>query len=398
MRHIITHRFVSIILIIMGFIVAHQPSVAAEPPLRFGTTYSSEGQYKDLSYMVINGYKTWVEEINSRGGLLGRQVELVILDDKSKKERITPHYKKLILNEKVDIILSPYGSTLTLEAARVANLYNMVLLAATASSVKIWQQGFTHVFGVYSTADRYFIGFLDIIARQQMKNVGIVYRNTTFNVSAAEGSRKWANLFGLHVPIFSRFTQPSEDLPKIVDTLISYKLKNIIFCGYPDEGYQFLNLLKEKKYKPEGLAMTIIPAQPDFYENVGSFADRIFGPSQWEPDPRLPLPDIHKFIQNFKRLTGKQPSYQACSSYTACRIIEEAITKIGFIDQQEIRNFIYNIDTITPMGRFKVGADGRQIAHNPILIQWQQGKKEIVYPLDLRTSPPLFSNSKRTEP
>jgi len=63
---------------------------------------------------------------------------------------------------------------------------------------------------------------------------------------------------------------------------------------------------------------------------------------------------------------------------------------MGSLDQEKIRDFIHSLDTVTVIGRFKVDHTGMQIGHNPLLIQWQQGKKEIVYPTSLQTAPPIF--------
>lgn len=356
-----------------------------------GATISEEGQYEKLSFMVYNGYKVWVQEVNARGGLLGRPVKLITYNDKSQKKLVAPLYEKLILEDKVDLLLSPYGSTLTLEAAKVADKHNYVMLAATASSLEIWKQGFRNIFGVYSTADRYFIGFLDLIARQQIDNVGIIYHNSSFNISAATGSSRWAELFGIEVAFYEMYNEPEKQLSSLVKQLKEKKVESLIFCGYPDDGYLFLQLLKVNRFKPRAVALTITPALDDFYTLIGPFAENIFGPSQWEADERLPFPGVAKFIIDFSTLTGGiMPSYQACSAYSACTILEKAVHSVGVLEQSEIRRYIHNLDTVTIMGRFKVDIAGRQIGHNSIIIQWQDQKKEIVYPTEMGTKPPYI--------
>jgi branched-chain amino acid transport system substrate-binding protein len=364
----------------------------AETPIRVGATISLEGHYKDLSFMVRSGYELWADQVNSKGGLLGRRVELLFYNDKSRKDLVGPLYEKLITEDKVDMILSPYGSTLTLAAAEVAEKHGYILLAASASSLKIWEQGFRYVFGVYSTADRYFVGFLDLVARKQLRNIAVIHSDETFHVSAAKGIDRWAHLFGLEVVYKKQFTRNNEELPAIVAELGNQQLDSIIFCGYPLACYQFLSLLEQHSLKPPGIALTIAPAMQEFYRQVGAFAENIFGPSQWEADERIPFPGTVQFITNFYIKYNMKPSYQACSSYSSGQILENAVNQAGKIDHALIREYVASLDTVTIMGRFKVDNTGRQVGHNPIVVQWQNGNKEIVYPTKMQTAPARFNS------
>ena len=129
---------------------------------------------------------------------------------------------------------------------------------------------------------------------------------------------------------------------------------------------------------------------PEFLKKAGPIGDRVFGPSQWEPDERIPFPGTKKFIADFIQYAQKQPSYHAGSAYAACQILENAIKQAGVINHDRIRDYIRALDTVTVIGRFKVDQQGKQIGHNPFMIQWQNGKKEIVYPTKLQTAPAQF--------
>jgi branched-chain amino acid transport system substrate-binding protein len=149
-------------------------------------------------------------------------------------------------------------------------------------------------------------------------------------------------------------------------------------------------MMKEARYRPNALAFTIAPVHTDFPEKVGAFAEGVLAPSQWEPDERIPFPGTTRFIHDFRSFSGKLPTYHAGSAYSGCQILEKAVLHTGSTDQQKIRDFVSSLDTATVIGRFKVDHTGRQIGHNPILIQWQDGKKEIVYPAKMSTSLPKF--------
>ena len=136
--------------------------------------------------------------------------------------------------------------------------------------------------------------------------------------------------------------------------------------------------------------MTIAPLHPAFHDTAGPIADGIFGPSQWEPDERIPFPGTMSFIHDFEQSFQKLPAYHAGASFAACQILERVISEVGTLDHEVLRDRISALDAVTVIGRFKVDHHGRQVGHNPILVQWQQGTKEIVYPAKMRTAMPRF--------
>ena len=119
-------------------------------------------------------------------------------------------------------------------------------------------------------------------------------------------------------------------------------------------------------------------------------AEGVFGPSQWEPDIRIPFPGTKEFMVNFKELAHRSPSYHAASAYAACKILEKGIKHNQSLNQAKLRDYILSLDTVTIVGRFRVDSTGMQVAHSPLLIQWQNGRKEIVYPNSMQTAPPRF--------
>jgi len=304
--------------------------------------------------------------------------------------RVRQLYEKLIATDKVDFVLAPYGSPLTLAAAEVTEKHNYLLLASAASARGIWERGFKRVYGLYATADRYFIGFLDLIARKHLHSVAIGYENSTFAISAAGGARKWAHKFGLEVKLFDAFDKPNPRLAELLTGIQAVDADALILCAYPPEVYRFLSLMQQRGYKPRALGFSIAPALQEFYEKAGSMAEHVFGPSQWEPDERVPFPGTRKFIKDFTAYANRQPSYHAGASFASCQVLQWAVQHTRSLDQDELAKYISALDTVTVIGRFKVDHTGRQIGHNPILIQWQHGRKQIVYPAKMRTAAPII--------
>lgn len=359
-------------------------------PILIGATVSLEGKYREPSEMVQSGYGLWVKEVNARGGLLGRPVKLILYDDRSRAARVKRLYERLIYQDRVDLVFSPYGTPLTLAASEVSEQNRRVMLACAASGEKIWDRGFRYVFGVYALANRYFIGMLDLMAREGIETVTILHEDSPFNIDVAEGAADWAKRFGLAVALRKSFVHGAIELPSLMGSVVDTDSPGLIVAAYPQDCHLILDLMKAVRFKPRAMGMTIAPIHPDFYKQVGPFAEGIMGPSQWEPDERIPFPGTRKFIDDFQSFARKQPSYHAGSAYAACQIMEKAVTTLGGLDQAKVRDFILALDTVTVIGRFKVDHQGKQIGHNPILVQWQNERKEIVYPTKMQTAPVKF--------
>ncbi len=314
------------LLCISGMLFSFLPLLSGDQnsePVRIGVTLSLEGKYKDPSAMVLHGYRLWVEQTNQNGGLLGRPVQLILYDDKGREDLVAEYYEKMITQDHVDLVLSPYGTSLTMTASDVTESHGYVMLAATASGAQIWEKGYSAVFGVYAPAGRYFIGFSDLMARNGFKTIGLVFENSPFNLSLARGVRKWIKRFNISITHDMGFNDAQTEFPRILEQLLATPHDGLIFSGYPRECHQFIDLMKKTDYRPAAMAFTIAPVSPNFYQRIGPFAEGIFGPSQWEPDERIPFPGTRQFIDDFKRFTGGMPTYHAASAYSACQLLEK---------------------------------------------------------------------------
>jgi branched-chain amino acid transport system substrate-binding protein len=377
-------------LLVPGLLFFPGQPLFPEEPVKIGASLSMSGTYREPADMVRRGYSLWVQEINRQGGLLGRPVELILKDDRGDPELARQIYRQLIEEEEVDLLLSPYGTPLTLAVSEVSEEARMVLLASTTAGGEVWDRGYRYVFGVYSLADQFFIGFLSLIARHGIERVGIIHEENSFNRDAAEGAEEWAGKLGVRVIKIMGFTPGEEAAASVIERAAVSGDAALIICSYPDAGYELLRELRSRPVQPAALAMTITPAHPLFALRVRNLAEGVFAPSHWEPIKKIPYPGTREFIEAFRPFAHMEPSYHAASAFAACQIIAQAVEATGGLDQQKLRDYIAALDTVSIIGRFKVDSTGRQIGHSPLLIQWQGGKKEIVFPEKMKTAEPIF--------
>ena len=359
-------------------------------PVRVGATLSLTGKYAEPSEMMRKAYLLWVKDVNARGGVLGRSVELTLTDDQSQPETARERYEEMVGGGRTDLVLAPYSTPITMAASDVTEKHGFVMIVCAASSKAIWERGYKYVFGIYALADRYFIGFLDLMAREDLGQICVIHENNTFNIEAAQGAVTWAKRMGSELLDLHGYDPGLENLSRALGHIQGHNPDGLIVCTYPPDGYALLRLMDERKYRPRALAMTITPIHPEFFKNAGPIGEGVFGASQWEPIERIPFPGAEKFIVDFTREYGLPPSYHSASAYASGQLLEKAAQDLGSLDQNRMREYIASLNTVTVLGRFKVDPTGRQVGHNPLLIQWQDGKKQIVYPPNMRTAEPRF--------
>ena len=376
------------LLLFLGAAFASENEPPPGKPVLIGASISLKGKYAETSAMIYKGYRLWQHRINAAGGLLGRPVRIIFQDDGSDPARVGPIYEEFIEKDKVDLVLSPYGTPLTLAATEITEKHHYIMLTSGAAGSSIWDRGFRFVFGVYSMADRFFLGVLDLMARNGLKSVAIVYEKSPFCSDVSDGSKNWAERFGISSVVQLGFDPPGAAIPGIMNKVRQLAPDGLIVAAYPPDCYRMTSWMNHEGYRPRVLAMSIAPIFPDFLKKAGAVGEGVFTTSQWEPDERLPFPGTGSFVADFQAFYGDQPAYHAGTAYASCQILQRAAEAVGELDQEKMRDYISKLDTVTVIGRFKVDKAGRQIGHNNFTIQWQDGHKQIVYPTRMQTAPP----------
>src|SRR3990172_423701 len=178
------------------FIVA--PSIGlvaaaeAQPPIRIGASASKTGTYAALGQNQLRGYQLCIKHTNERGGVLGRKLELVVEDDQSQPATAIRIYERLMTQEKVDLVLGPYGSPLTQPVINLTEKYRMPMVAATVGTTSIFKKGRKFIFMVYSPSYVYLEGFVELVARNGLKTVALVGEDSIFPHAVVKGASELA--------------------------------------------------------------------------------------------------------------------------------------------------------------------------------------------------------------
>ncbi len=366
---------------------AAQSTPAAAPkgtPIKIGASVSTTGSNGRTGLYQQQAYKLWESQKNAAGGLLGRPVQMVIYDDQSDPTTGSKLYQKLITEDKVDLVLGPYSSGVTLAAAQVTERYGYPMLVAGASAGEIWQKGFKNVFGVYTIAQEYFKDIINEIAKKQgYKTAAIMYQDAVFPSSTASGANDLCKAAGINVVVNEKYPINATDVSSALTKVRDLDPDMLIGGSYLPDSVLTVRQAKELEVNCRLFAFSVGAAEPDFYDSLKQDANYILGPSMWEPG--INTEGNAAFVADFQKMFKRMPDYHAATGYAGCQILEKAVTTDGDLDLDKLREELgkQEMKTILP-GEYKVDGTGKQTGHIPLTIQWQGDKKVIVTPDDLK--------------
>ncbi len=368
-------------LLLVGLLALAAPPEAAaqqKAPIKVGASLSLTGQLSRSGVEQEHGYKLWLEDVNARGGILGRPVELVLYDDKSDPATGAKLYEKLITVDKVDLVIGPYSSPVTFAVSAITEKYQMPMLATGAAARNIFERGFKYSFQVATLSEYYMTGAIEIAAKHGGKTMVAVAENTLFTQECAQGARDHAKKHGMQVLHYEEYSRGATDLAPLI--LKSKRLNPDLFigCTYLPEAILLTRQMKDLDFAPRAFGFSVGVALPDYAKSLGRDAEAVFGSSQWEPSVRLP--GAREFAEKYKKKFNSEPSYHAAQGYVGGLIMERGVNETQSLDKERIRNFLAKLDTTTLYGRYKVSDTGLQIGKPAFLIQIQEARKVIVWP------------------
>lgn len=363
-----------------------------QPPLRIGLSLGLSGPYAKSSEMMGKAYRLWAEQVNSRGGLLGRPVELVLHDDRSDPAAARAIYEDLILRDKVDLILAPFSSAITAAVAPVAERHGYPLLAAGAAADEIWKHGYRFVFATIPPAGRQTIGLLAILADAGIDTLAIVESDDVYSAALAEGTRKWAAEYGIRIISARKVRQGTPDLEPMAREARQSGARALLMAGHFEDAVNMRRALKKIGWTPAAFYASVGPTLDAYRTALAGDEEGVLATSTWEAREDLRLPGSKEFLRAFVDRFRVSPSFIAAQAYSAGQLLEQALLKTGRLERKLLRDTLAAMDTNVIIGRYTVDQMGMLTKRVPLIIQWQRGRREIVWPPEIRTAQPRLGS------
>ena len=342
----------------------------AQPPIRIGASLAQTGPYAAPGQNQLRGYRLCVKHTNEKGGVLGRRIELIAEDDQSKAPTAVAIYEKLITQDKVDAILGPYYGPIVDSVADVSEKHKMPIVLPAGNIRSIYKKGRRFIFMMFSPADVYLEGLIDMAAKRGLKTVALIYEDTLFPKAFAQGGLELAKKRGLSVVLVEAYPPGTTDFSAIL-TKVRAANPDVLAAGtYFEDAVAITRQLRELNVNPKMFAVTVGGDFPQFYQLLGRSAEFVYGPSQWEAElvtlragGLIPIarqyPGAREFVESHrKEFPGAELSYHTASGYGGCQVLMEAIRRAGSLDSEKVRDAVLKLDLNTVFGAFKVDKDG----------------------------------------
>jgi len=379
------------------------PSAQTQAPIRIGATVAQSGDAAFDGRTLLRGYQLCVKHTNDNGGVFGRKLELIVYDDALASATASRLYERLIVQDKVDFVLGPWGSGQAEAAADVTEKHKMPMVAPAAAASSIYTKGRKFIFGMNPSGESGLEGLIDLAGKKGLKTVAMIYMDTIYGRAVSQGAAVLAKKNGLQVIMTEAIARGTTDFAAIMTRLRAAN-PDVLGGAVPviESSVALIRQLKASSVNPKLTGMTVGVDTFKFHEILGRDAEFVYGAAPWLPElvevragGLIPVarqyPGAREFVEAYRSaFPGADLSVNSAAAYGACQVLVEAVRRAGSVDNGKVRGAISQMDYNTVYGRFQVDRDGLQVGHKNVLFQWQDGKRAIVWPEELAPAAPRF--------
>jgi branched-chain amino acid transport system substrate-binding protein len=374
--------------VLFGFGFEGHAEAAGPKVIKLGCAISFTGGKSRSGKLYRDSYDMAVDEINKTGGVMvgGKkyQLKIVYYDDKSDPTESSRLIEKLISEDKVNFLLGPYSSGITIPDSIVAQRYRMPMIEGGGASGKIFSRNNKYIFGTLPPAGQYFKSTLEMFKTLDPapKTIAILYSDDKFDVSVAEGTQKLAGPMGFDVVLYEKYAEGAKDFTSILTKIKSMNVDAVLVSGHTEESLIFTQQAKELNVCPKVIDMTVGPSEADFRKSLQKDAEYIYGVASWSTQMDFKgylFKDTQEFVKLFKERFDYDPDYHNASGIADVAVFKDAIERAGTLDPQKVRDAIAatRLDTIYGTVEF---SDNGQIKGTSVVLQIQGGEIYQVFP------------------
>jgi branched-chain amino acid transport system substrate-binding protein len=356
-----------------------------KPPITIGFSMELTGPLAVVGKTGLLAFQIWAENINKKGGLLGRQVKLVYYDDQSNPSNVPGIYEKLISIDKVDLLISSYGTNLVVPAMPVAIQHNRLffgLFALAANKQFNYPKYFSMLtFGPNPTkafSEEYFK--LAMAQTPKPKTLAIVAADAEFSRNASDGARDNAKAAGLDIVYDKAYPPTTVDYTPIIRAVQAADPDIVYVASYPPDTVGILHAVGEIGLKTNllGGAFVGLPAAA-LKTQLGPLMNGIVNVELWEPVKSMEFPGVMDFLKQYQAKAaeaGVDPLgyFLPPFAYSELQILGDAVEATKSLDEDKLADYMHKTTFHTIEGDIAFGADGEWTEGRPVWVQYHDVK------------------------
>ncbi|MEB3806973.1 MAG: amino acid ABC transporter substrate-binding protein [Desulfurococcales archaeon] len=395
------------------------PESVSGDVIKIGMTISLSGKFATEGQQALCGVKAVIKWYNDQGGVdIGGKkykLQLVYYNDESSKDNVASLYTKLITTDKVDFLLAPYSSGLTLAALPVAEQNNKLILSHGGASDSIVSKGYYYIVQVLTPASRY-LEQAAVLVHDKIPNakVALIFENAAFAQAVKKGLKSYLEKYGVNVVYEADYEPGTSDFSVYIQSAKQKGADVLLGGGHYEDGKALVKQAHDSEWSLKFIAILVAPAQPKFYDELGEgIVNGVAYPSQWSPkanyNPQAAQqagltwagPTIDDYLNYFHQVCPdlESPAYQSAEAGAAVVYLVEAIKKANEMfgadaikDSAKVREAFNDLKIMTFFGPLWIDPDtGKQMGHPMLLMQWQGKNRVIVYPPEYAEASPLIA-------
>jgi len=372
-------------------------STGSKAPLVIGASVSLTGDFADSGKAVKAGYDLWASMVNAKGGILGRQVQMKIVDDTSSPTQVVTNYQNLINRDKVALVFGPFSSLLTVPASQVAKRYGYAFLEPAGGGPAVFDQKLNNLFfvqpaPVVKSGDVFADWLLSLPAASRPKTAAYAELDDPFASPIAESIRARFEAAGIRTVYKEVYPAETQDFSPIMTKVAAAKPDVLISGTQSEDAYGQVKSLVQLKFSPQFMFMSNGANSPvEFPDKVGpGNVNGIMSAGDWFPGSTAT--GSAEFSAAYIKANGGSADTidnSSAEAYATGQLVEAVAKQTGKIDNATIIATLHKGTWPTLLGDLSWDANGSPNGSFH-LIQWQGGKLVPVFPAGVAKASPLF--------
>ena len=351
-------------------------------PIKVGMSLALTGAGAPAGKMLQASIEIWRDDVNAKGGLLGRPIEVIVYDDQSTPANVPGLYTKLITVDKVDLVLGPYATNFVAPAMPTIMQHNRMTISFTAIGINR-QYNYPKYFSMVPVGsdgvNAFSKGFFEIAAAQNPKpqTVAILAADAEFAQSAAQGAREELKKHGFRLVYDKSYPPSTTDFAPVVRA-VQATHPDIVFVGaYPPDNVGIVRAANEIGLNPKvfggamiGMLITPIKVQ------LGPVTNGLLITESFVPSPKLNFPGLNDVMKRYQAMAANLKTDALGFAfvplgYAAGQVLAQAVAETKSLDHDKLADYIHKSSFKTVVGELAFGKDGEWSKPRMVVTQFQ---------------------------